>query len=63
MERRRLGFHIPFKKLTAARLLDAIAATGEPVILANCRNTAARIRAEDGVEKAVRLIEDYFARS
>jgi hypothetical protein len=26
----------------------------------HCRNMAARIRSENGVEKAARLIEDYF---
>ena len=60
IEQRKLGFHIPFKKLTAERLLHAVEAARSPAILDNCRNTAARIRTEDGVEKAVGLLEAYF---
>ena len=60
IERRKLGFHIPFKKLTAERLLQAVKATQSPEILDNCRGAAARIRTEDGVGNAVGLIEDYF---
>lgn len=60
IERRKLGFHIPFKKLTAERLLHAVEAARSPAILDNCRRAAARIRTEDGVETAVALIEDYF---
>jgi len=60
IERRSLGFHIPFKKLTAEKLLKAVEATQEPAIIRNCRETAARIQSENGVENAVRLIEDYF---
>ncbi|HEV2483487.1 MAG TPA: glycosyltransferase [Puia sp.] len=60
IERRELGFHIPFKKLTAERLLHAIAAAQSPLILENCRDTAVRIRTEDGVGNAVGLIEEYF---
>jgi sterol 3beta-glucosyltransferase len=61
IEQRKLGFHIPFKKLTAQRLLTAIDKTQTPAIIASCRTTAAHIRTENGVEKAVSLIEDYFA--
>lgn len=60
IEKRGLGFHIPFKKLTAEKLLHAIAATQTPSILENCRTTAERIRTENGAEKAASLIEDYF---
>jgi sterol 3beta-glucosyltransferase len=60
IEKRKLGFHIPFKKLTAQNLLTAIDATQNPGILAHCRTTAAHIRSENGIEKAARLIEDYF---
>jgi UDP:flavonoid glycosyltransferase YjiC (YdhE family) len=60
IERRKLGFHLPFKKLSAARLLHALEAVQFPAIIENCRNIAAHIRAEDGVATAVRLIEDYF---
>jgi sterol 3beta-glucosyltransferase len=63
IERRRLGFHIPFKRLTAERLLHAIEAAGSSAILDNCRIAAMRIRTEDGVGTAVALIEEYFTRA
>jgi sterol 3beta-glucosyltransferase len=60
IERRKLGYHIAFKKLTAEKLLQAVEAVQTPEIIENCRTIAGHIRTEDGVEKAVRLIEDYF---
>ena len=60
IERQKLGYHIPFKKLTAQKLLEAIDGTQNPELKERCRNMAARIRSENGVEKAARLIEDYF---
>lgn len=62
IEQRRLGFHIPFKQLSAEKLLHAIDATRNPTILENCRDTAARIREEDGIGTAARLIEQDAAR-
>ncbi len=59
IEEKKLGVHIPFKQLSAERLLMAIRAAGEPRIVENCRAAAAVIRAEDGLEKAVRLLEKY----
>lgn len=60
IERRKLGFHLPFKKLTAERLLHAVEVARSPAILDNCRGAAARIQREDGVEHAVGLIEEFF---
>jgi UDP:flavonoid glycosyltransferase YjiC (YdhE family) len=60
IERQGLGYHIPFKKLTAQKLLEAVKETQTPEMKAHCRSMAARIRNENGVEKAARLLEDYF---
>ena len=60
IEQRCLGLHIPFKKLSAERLLRAIDATQAAPIVDRCRRIAEQIRKENGVEKAAQLIEDYF---
>ena len=60
IEEKKLGCHIPFKELSPERLLDAVKATGEPAIIENCKAAAAAIREEDGLGKAVGLIEQYF---
>ena len=60
IEQKKLGRHIPFKKLSPERLLEAIDATADPVIIENCKTAAATIKAEDGLEKAVHLIQQYF---
>ena len=60
IHRRGLGYHLPFKKLNAEKLLHAIDAVGAPQIADNCRIIAEHIRTENGVDKAARLLEDYF---
>jgi len=60
IEHKKLGCHIPFRELSPARLLSAITATEDPVIVENCKAAAAAIRAENGLGKAVSLIEQYF---
>ena len=60
IRKRRLGFHIPFKKLTTEKLLQALEDAQAEEIKTNCRFIAEQIRLENGVEKAARLIEDYF---
>jgi len=60
IEKKRLGYHIPFKKLSSVRLLQAVRYVQDPLIVENCRAVAARIKAEDGVGRAVELIEAYF---
>jgi UDP:flavonoid glycosyltransferase YjiC (YdhE family) len=58
IERKGLGIHIPFKKLSREKLLRAIGDVAGPAIIANCRTVAARVRSEDGVGRAVELIEN-----
>lgn len=60
IEQKRLGFHIPFKKLSAEKLLQAIHATEDKYLVEKCKAAAAAIKAEDGVGKAVDLIGRYF---
>ena len=60
IEQKGLGFHIPFKQLSPEKLLQAIRAAEDPLIIKNCAAASASIRAEDGVGKAVSLIERYF---
>jgi UDP:flavonoid glycosyltransferase YjiC (YdhE family) len=61
IERKKLGYHIPFRELSPQRLLGAIHATEDHVIRENCNAAAAAIRAEDGLKKAVHLIQQYSA--
>lgn len=55
-----LGCHLPFKKLSSDSLLQAVQTVQDPLIVANCKAVAARIKAEDGVGRAVELIETAF---
>lgn len=57
---KKLGYHIPFKKLSSSRLLQAVRAVQDPLIVANCKTVAARIQMEDGVGRAIELIEGFF---
>ncbi len=60
IEQKKLGFHIPFKTLSPERLLQALDAAQDAQIIQNCKAAAAHIGAEDGLGKAVQLIETYF---
>jgi sterol 3beta-glucosyltransferase len=60
IERKGLGVHIPVKKLTSAKLIDAFASINSDVIRANVSTIGEQIRDEKGLEIAVREIEAYF---
>jgi len=60
IEQKKMGCHIPFKELSPEGLLAAIQAAGDPAMIENCRAAAAVIREEDGLGKAVALMEQYF---
>jgi sterol 3beta-glucosyltransferase len=60
IEQKKLGFHIPFKELSPERLLGAIDATADARIRENSTAAAAAIRTENGLEKAVHLLQQYF---
>jgi sterol 3beta-glucosyltransferase len=60
IEQKKLGFHIPFRELSPERLLGAIDATEDPAMTQNCKAAAVVIRNENGLEKAVHLLQQYF---
>ena len=62
IEAKKLGRHIPFKKLSPENLIGAIRAVEDQQIVKTCRSAAAAIAGEDGLGKAVGLLEDYFNR-
>jgi sterol 3beta-glucosyltransferase len=52
---------IPRRKLTVSALADAIRlAVGDPALRERARQIGAAVRAEDGLERAIRVIERYF---
>jgi sterol 3beta-glucosyltransferase len=59
IEQKGLGFHIPFKQLSPEKLLQVIHAAGNLPATRNC-TAAVVVNAENGVGKAIDLIEQYF---
>lgn len=59
IEEKRLGCHILFKELSSDRLLRAVRSVQDLAIIKNCKQVAAAIRTEDGVGRAMELIEKY----
>ena len=60
IERRGLGVHIPAKRLSAKKLLAAVAAAQSDMIRQNVTNMREQIMHENGVDKAASAIEAYF---
>jgi len=60
---KQLGFHIPFKKLTAAKLLNAIDSSQSAYMISSVIKTAEQMNKENGVKAAVNAMEEYFAKS
>ncbi len=58
--RKNLGVHIPLKKLTAEKLINALAKVQTAEIKDNVVAIGEQIRNENGLENAVREIEGYF---
>ncbi|MFC6659858.1 hypothetical protein [Deinococcus multiflagellatus] len=50
---------IPQRRLTARRLADALRQTQTPALRERAADLGRRIRTEDGVAEAIRLIEGY----
>lgn len=61
IERKKLGIHIPFKKLTVQKLLSAIEKTQSPEIIQNAFDVGGRISREDGLKNAMDKLENYFS--
>jgi sterol 3beta-glucosyltransferase len=60
VERKKLGIHIPAKKLTAGRLIAGIQFSQSAEIRNNVLAVGQIIRSENGLENAVAEIENYF---
>jgi len=60
IESKKLGVHIPFKKLTAQKLLAAINKTQSPEIKSNAFGIGKEISREDGLQKTIEALEDYL---
>ncbi len=61
IERKGLGAHIPFKKLSAQKLSTAIEKTQRPEIIQNAFDMGERISREDGLGKTIDALENYLA--
>lgn len=62
VEQKRLGVHIPAKKLTAAKLIAALQQCQKEEIKRNVITVGQAIVTERGLEKTISVIEDYFGR-
>ena len=60
VERMKLGAHIPIKKLSSDKLIQALAKVQTDEVINNVAKTGQQIRNEKGLENAVREIEKYF---
>jgi sterol 3beta-glucosyltransferase len=61
VERRKIGAHIPVKKLTADKLITAITKVQTEEVKKNVAVIGEQIRNENGLENAIREIENYFS--
>jgi sterol 3beta-glucosyltransferase len=61
IERKRLGVHIPIKKLTSENLISALKKVQTDEIRNNVLTVGQQIRNENGLENAVSEIEKYFS--
>jgi UDP:flavonoid glycosyltransferase YjiC (YdhE family) len=60
VENKKIGVHIPVKKLTAAKLINAIDSLQSNEIQQNVLKIGQAIRQENGLNKAITEIENYF---
>jgi sterol 3beta-glucosyltransferase len=60
IEQKKLGVHIPFKKLNPQNFTDAIERTQNIDIIDNAKTISKQINRENGVEKTLDRLETYF---
>ncbi len=60
IDRKNLGVHIPFKKLTTPKLLSAIEKTHDPETRQNAIDMGEKINRENGLKKTVDALQNYF---
>ena len=58
--RKKIGMHIPFRKLTTEKLLQAINETQTTAFRRNAWEAGEKVNAEDGVKLAIENLEAYF---
>jgi sterol 3beta-glucosyltransferase len=58
--KKKLGVHIPFRKLSYDKLLKAINLISTEGYTPNAHATGAKMKLENGVEESVKLIEGYL---
>ncbi|MBL7801017.1 MAG: glycosyltransferase family 1 protein [Chitinophagales bacterium] len=61
VERKQLGVHIPIKKITIAKFMDALEQVNSAQIQNNVKKIGAILRTENGTQNAINAIEDYFS--
>jgi UDP:flavonoid glycosyltransferase YjiC (YdhE family) len=59
IEAKNLGVHIPWRKLTAASILNALKRIEEQPIASNIKTVNARLSKEHGIATAIQAIENY----
>jgi sterol 3beta-glucosyltransferase len=60
IQRKNLGIHIPFKKLTKEKLFAALQKIQSPEIIQNSIEIGERIHLEGGLKRTLDLLEKYF---
>jgi sterol 3beta-glucosyltransferase len=60
IQKKKLGIHIPFKKLNSSRLIKAIEDVQTEEILENVSKVGSEIRKEDGLKNAIQTFSKYF---
>lgn len=60
IEKRGLGIHVPFKKLTGQKVLNAIKKADTEEVRTAARYTGTLMEKEDGVQQAISKLEAYF---
>jgi sterol 3beta-glucosyltransferase len=63
IEQQGLGIHIPFKKITTPRLLEAIAKTRTREMKQKAATLGEQLRKENGAVSAIESLEKYFGHS
>lgn len=62
IEKKRLGIHIPFRKLSFPKVLAAIDRLSSEEYLYNAKQIGAKMKLENGVEESIRYMEDYMTK-
>ncbi len=60
IEGKKLGVHIPFKRLTPQKLANAIEKVQTPEIVNNAISIGGKMNLEDGLKKTIDILEKYF---